>query len=165
MRSFKYLNVFITIIYFITLITSTGCTVSSEKNNHISAQVLRVIDGDTFIARVYGRTERIRLLLIDTPETVHPTKPVEPFGKEASNFTKKILENQTVSLELDVQERDQYRRILAYVYLKDGTMLNEQLLKNGLAKVVVFPPNVKYVDPFRRIQKEAQHEQIGMWKK
>ncbi|OEF98899.1 hypothetical protein BHF71_02940 [Vulcanibacillus modesticaldus] len=136
-----------------------------EKENLLEAKVIRVVDGDTFIAEIEGNKEKIRLLLIDTPETVHPKKPVQPFGPEASAFAKEKLENKIVRLELDVQERDKYGRILAYVYLNDGKMLNELLLAKGLARVVVYPPNVKYVEKFREIQKRAQEEKVGIWSK
>lgn len=93
------------------------------------------------------------MLLIDTPETVHPTKPVQPFGVEASNFTKEKLTGKDVQLEMDVGERDKYGRVLAYVYI-DNTMINEQLLEKGLARVAyVNEPNTKYVDEFYEIQK------------
>lgn len=109
-----------------------------------------------------GKEERVRLVLVDTPETKHPTKPVQPFGPEASAFTKEMLTGKNVQVELDVQERDQYGRILAYVYI-DGKMFNELLLEKGLARVAVFPPNTRYVDEFYAIQKKAQEAKLGIW--
>jgi len=128
----------------------------------IPAHVVRVVDGDTFEAIIDGREETVRLILVDTPETVHPSKPVEPFGPEASQYAKETLEGKDVRLELDVSERDQYGRVLAYVWIGDR-MFNEMLLEKGLARVAVFPPDVKYVDRFREIEKEAKRKGIGIW--
>ncbi|WP_405054376.1 thermonuclease family protein [Tepidibacillus marianensis] len=152
------------IIVIVILFTMVGCQVATQAPQLIEVKVIRVVDGDTFVAKVDGKEEKIRLLLVDTPETVHPTKPVQPFGPEASKFTKEMLASQTVGLEFDVQERDKYGRLLAYVYLSDGTMLNELLLEKGLAQVVVFQPNVKYVDRFREIQKQAKEKKLGIWR-
>lgn len=124
---------------------------------------MNVVDGDTMdIQFENGKEERVRLVLVDTPETKHPTKPVQPFGPEASAFTKEMLAGKNVQVELDVQERDQYGRILAYVYI-DGKMFNELLLEKGLARVAVFPPNTRYVDEFYAIQKKAQEAKLGIW--
>lgn len=103
-----------------------------DLSDKIEVTVSRVIDGDTFIADVNGTEERIRLILIDTPETVHPTKAVQPYGKEASAFSKKTLENQSVYLEYDQEKRDKYDRLLAYVFLKDGTSFNKILLEPAM---------------------------------
>ena len=131
-------------------------------DNTIPATVVRVVDGDTLKATVDGKEETVRLILVDTPETVHPSKPVQPFGPEASDFAKETLEGKEVELELDVSERDQYGRILAYVWIGDK-MFNEMLLEKGLARVSVFPPDVKYVDRFREIESKARQKGIGIW--
>jgi len=128
----------------------------------ISTTVLRVVDGDTIQVEINGKKEKVRMLLIDTPETVHPNKPVEAWGLEASEYTKKTLTGKKVELEFDVQERDQYGRLLAYVWL-DGRLYNQKLLEQGLAQVVVYPPNVKYVDQFRDIEKQAKKNKVGIW--
>lgn len=119
-----------------------------------------VIDGDTFILE---NGERVRLIGVDAPETVHPQKPVEYFGKEASDYAKRMLEGKKVRLELDVQERDRYGRLLAYVYLEDGTFFNAELVRQGFAQVATYPPNVKYVELFIKMQKEARENKRGMW--
>lgn len=129
----------------------------------LEAQVLSVTDGDTFRAKLPdGTEERIRLLLIDTPETKHASKPVQPFGPEASVFAENMLLGNQVHLEFDVAERDQYGRLLAYVYI-GYEMLNERLLEEGLARVSVFQPNVKYVERFRHIQQTAREQRLGVW--
>ena len=100
---------------------------------------------------------------VDTPESVHPDKTKNnEFGVIASNFSKGYLENKEVSLELDVQERDKYGRILAYVYL-DGVMYNKTLLQEGMAKVSTYPPNVRYVDDFKALEKAAREANKGLW--
>ncbi|MRX72270.1 nuclease [Bacillus lacus] len=130
---------------------------------HIPAEVVRVVDGDTVQVSINGRKETVRLLLIDTPETVHPSKPVEPFGPEASSFAKKHLEGKSIGLELDASERDKYGRLLAYVHV-EGKMFNEMILEEGLARVAyVFAPNTRHVDRFYEIQKAAQKREAGLW--
>lgn len=139
---------------------------SWTKENHVKgirAVVKRVVDGDTFVARLEnGKEERVRMILVDTPETKHPRLGVQPFGPEASAFTKAKLTGQTVKLEFDVQERDKYGRLLAYVWLHNQNY-NKLLIEKGLARVAVFPPNTKYVDEFRAAQAVAQKEKKGIW--
>ncbi|MFD0770271.1 excalibur calcium-binding domain-containing protein [Bacillus sp. CGMCC 1.60114] len=136
--------------------------VKLKKPNVMTATVQSVTDGDTFKALVNGKEETVRLTLVDTPETVHPSKPVQPFGKEASDFTKEQLTGQTVGLELDAQERDQYGRLLAYVWLGDK-LYNAILVDKGLARVEVFPSNTKYIDQFRTIQDHARQTKANIW--
>lgn len=141
-------------------ITQNNAELASLSMNAktIEAKVTAVTDGDTFTVKLDGKFEKVRLILIDTPEI----KPVQPFGPEASAFTTKLLMDNTVRLEFDVSERDQYGRILAYAYV-DDKMVNELLLEKGLARVAVFQPNVKNVDQFRSIQKKAQAAKLGIW--
>lgn len=122
--------------------------------------VARVIDGDT-IELEDGR--KVRLIGVDTPETVHPQKEVEYYGKEASDFTRSMLEGKKVYLEYDVQLTDKYGRTLAYVWLEDGTLFNELLLLEGFAQVATFPPNIKYVERFLGAQKHARENCKGLW--
>lgn len=127
------------------------------------AAIERVIDGDTV---VLTDGTRVRLIGIDTPETVHPSKPVECFGREASEFMTDLLPPDTdVRLAYDVERADRYDRTLAYVYrLDDGLFVNADLLKQGYAQISTFPPNVAHVDEFRVLQTEARDEQRGLWK-
>ncbi len=137
----------------------TGGNISSKYY-----EVLKVVDGDTIQIDYNGTKERVRLIGIDTPESVHPdeNKNTEN-GKKASEYTKKILTGKKIRLELDVQERDKYGRILAYVYL-DDEMVNKKLLADGYAQVATYPPNVKYAEEFLSIQEKAQKAQKGLWK-
>lgn len=124
--------------------------------------VVRVVDGDTIEVMFQGKKEDVRLIGVDTPETVHPSKPVQPYGPEASAFTKSYLTGKQVGLEFDVEQRDKYGRLLAYVWI-DNQMFNRVLVKEGYAQVATFPPNVKYVDDFKELQKEAREAKRGLW--
>lgn len=148
-----------------TLAFAAGCASAGAGVNDASCfPVSRVVDGDTFqIDAGGGRKETVRLIGVDTPETVKPGSPVEPYGTEASDFAKKLLTGQTVCLERDVEERDRYGRLLAYAYLKDGTFVNELLLAEGYAQVLTVPPNVKYADHFQKVQREAREAKRGLW--
>jgi endonuclease YncB( thermonuclease family) len=128
----------------------------------VEAQVTRVVDGDTIHVLIDGAEYRLRYIGIDTPETKHPTLGVEPFGPEASQANSELVEGKTVWLEKDVSETDRYGRLLRYVYV-DDLMVNEELLRRGLARVATFPPDVKYVDRFLEIQRAAQEGSLGMW--
>jgi micrococcal nuclease len=108
--------------------------------------------------------DRVRLIGVDTPETVHPEKPVEYFGEEASAFTKKMVEGKKVLLKYDFQRRDKYGRLLAYVYLEDGTLLNAEIIKQGYGFAYTKYP-FKYLDNFRRYEKEARENRRGLWAK
>ena len=134
-----------------------------ERPSKPSTQlVTRVVDGDTIEVRLKGRIEDVRLIGIDTPETVHPTVGVECFGPAASDFSKSRLEGEQVRLEYDVERRDRYGRLLAYVWL-DGVMFNKTLVAQGFASVSTYPPNVRYVDRFLDAQREARSHNRGLW--
>ncbi|MBT2605733.1 thermonuclease family protein [Bacillus sp. ISL-53] len=186
----SYLNVFL--LTALCLITLSGCQAASdnlvnqskqedslsnegirssadssneEKGKTFTAEIIKVIDGDTVkIKMANGNQETVRLLLIDTPETVHPSKPVQPFGPEASKFAKQLMPaGSKVEVETGIGERDKYGRLLAYFYV-DGKMVNKLLLEKGLARVAyVYAPNTKYLDELENIQKQAQQDEIGIW--
>lgn len=122
--------------------------------------VKTVIDGDTI---ELSNGEKVRYIGVDTPEFESSQKKAEKFAEEAYQANRKMVENRKVKLEFDVEQRDQYGRLLAYVYTEDGIMVNEWLVANGYAKTVVFPPNVRYVDRFKHLEKEAQKQKIGLW--
>lgn len=148
---------------FLILLLSWGSlsTASAQAPPNSEAVVVaRVIDGDTI--QLQDGT-RVRLIGVDTPETVHPSRPVEEYGKEASAFTRRMLEGARVYLEYDVERFDRYGRTLAYVWLPDGTLFNELLLFEGYAQVSTFPPNVKYVERFLAAQRQAREAGSGLW--
>jgi len=134
---------------------------AGQTDRNATVEVTRVVDGDTIdiSPSVEGRS-RVRLIGMDTPEVHFGT---QPYGPEASAFAKREVEGEEVGLELDVQKIDPYGRLLAYVYLPDGEMFNETLLKERYAQVATFPPNVKYVDRFLKDQREARKANRGLW--
>jgi micrococcal nuclease len=127
--------------------------------------VERVVDGDTIeVNPAVGGTQDVRLLGVDTPETVDPNEPVEPYGPEASAFTKQQLEGESVTLIFDQEKTDQYGRALAYVRISgQGETFNETLLRQGYAQLYVVPPNDRYEVTFSRAQDQARLERQGIW--
>ncbi|MBN1574511.1 MAG: thermonuclease family protein, partial [Deltaproteobacteria bacterium] len=121
----------------------------------------RVIDGDTI---VLDGGERVRLIGVDTPETVHPTKPVQKFGVEASDFTKWLVEGKRVTLEYDQDRKDKYGRTLAYVYLENGTMVNAEIIRRGYGFAYTKYP-FKYMEEFRQYERDARETGRGLWAK
>jgi micrococcal nuclease len=120
------------------------------------ASVLRVVDGDTIIVMVRGEEYSVRCIGVDAPETVHPDWPMEPFGLEAAAFNKMLVEGESVRLEWDVSQADQFGRLLRYVRLGDGRMVNAVLLQGGYARATEFPPDVRYGAEFERLEREAK---------
>ena len=108
-------------------------------------RVVRVIDGDTIeVCCLNGRPEKVRYIGVNTPETNHPAKDVEEYGREAKEANRTLVQGKTVRLEFDVDPRDRYGRLLAYVHLEDGTFVNARLVEQGFAQVMTVPPNVKH---------------------
>ena len=144
-----------------------------DDSGFIVGTVTRVVDGDTAVINVNGEDRRVRLLGVDTPETVHPNKPVQFYGKEASEFTKRELTNKRVWLEYDKSPQDRYSRHLAYVWtakpkaVNDETMrrdmFNARLLLGGYAKVMMIKPNTRYVKEFTQFEGEAKGSRLGVW--
>ena len=128
----------------------------------VHAEVTRVIDGDTIEVNIEGHLYKVRYIGIDTPETVHPAKPVEYFGKEASEKNRELVEGKTVRLEKDVSETDKYGRLLRYVWV-DDVMANAELVRLGYAQVSTYPPDVKYQALFLQLQREAEEAGLGLW--
>ncbi len=124
-----------------------------------SPVVTRVVDGDTIIVSGVGS---VRLIGVDTPETVDPRKPVQFFGAEASAYTRTTAQGKQVRLEYDTQRTDKYGRTLAYVYLPDGVLLNAEIIRQGYGHAyTVFP--FRYLEQFRQYEREAREAQRGLW--
>lgn len=179
------------IIYYDDFDLDVACGLKSPKNdgysgkdsfsketlaNFTQAKITSVTDGDTVTAQAGSKSYKVRLIGVDTPETVHPSIPVSFYGKEASNFTKENLTGRYVYLEKDVSETDKYYRSLRYVWLKlpenlaypsfedvRDKMFNGILLRDGYATLATFPPDVKYLDHFRKIAKTASLKEIGLY--
>ena len=130
-----------------------------------SARVTRVVDGDTIVVDLGDRSEKIRLLGIDTPETKSPTKPMQCFGKEASARTADLLAPGTVvRLERDIEERDIYDRMLAYVYrASDDLFVNLDLVQGGFASLLTYQPNVAHVAELTAGVDDARSRGAGLW--
>lgn len=126
--------------------------------------VVSVSDGDTITVKIAGKAEIVRLIGIDTPETKDPRKPVQCFGKAASAEAKKLLDGKAVRLEGDPtnSNRDKYRRLLRYVYLEDGTLVNHYMIKNGYAFAYTLFPFTK-LEEFRAAEREAREANRGLW--
>lgn len=129
------------------------------SKNRVEYRVLRVIDGDTIEVEKLGK---VRYIGVNTPETKHPSRGPEPFGREAYEANKRLVENKTVKLELDAGERDKYGRILAYVYV-GNVFVNAWLVENGYAQAMTGPPNVRYADLFVKLERKARESGNGLW--
>jgi micrococcal nuclease len=127
------------------------------------ATVTRVVDGDTAHVRLRGRDVTVRFIGVDTPETVAPGQPIECFGPEASHFTTRRLTGQRIRLEFDVDRIDPFGRTLAYLWLPDGSLFNETLVRRGFATVATYPPDTRYVERLDASQRVAKAAGRGLW--
>lgn len=138
-----------------------------------TVRVQRVVDGDTL--KLDGG-ERVRLLGIDTPEMHESGKllrdaarsgqdagTIQKLGRRAYEYVRPLIEGKNVRLEFDIQTRDKYGRLLAYVYLEDGRFLNKMIIENGYASPLTIPPNIKHADEFRVLYKTAREQHLGLW--
>ncbi len=152
-----------------------------KENAIYKAKIKRVVDGDTAIIAFMTddgtpyKDERIRFIGVNTPETVDPNRPVQYYGKEASDFTKKELKDKTVWIQMDMGVRDRYDRLLGYIWLKEpkdpdsekevrAKMFNARLLLEGYAQTMTIQPNVRYSEMFIKFQREAREAEKGLWK-
>lgn len=151
---------------------------NKQETNFVKATITSVSDGDTVTAQVGSQSYKVRMIGVDTPETVHPSKPVSFYGKEASDFSKAMLNGREVYLEKDVSETDRYQRALRYIWLRlpsnpsnpsfedvRDKMFNGILLRDGYGALATFPPDVKYLDHFRKIAKSASENELGLYNK
>ncbi|QQT21019.1 thermonuclease NucI [Staphylococcus pasteuri] len=136
---------------------------STDLKGKEKVHVERVVDGDTFVAKQGNKSIKVRLIGVDTPETVKPNTPVQPYGKEASNYSKKTLSDKDVYLEYDKEKNDRYGRTLAYVWLDKDHMFNKELVDKGLAREKYFAPNGKYRDMFIKAQNEVKKKKVNLW--
>ena len=140
---------------------SSGAVIQSAAEMR---RVLRVIDGDTI---VLSPNEKVRLIGVDTPETVHPKKVVECFGKDAKEFTRAAVEGKRVRVVLDEanalrKHKDRYGRTLGYLYTEDGMLLNAELIRHGYAHAYTRFP-FRYIVEFREMERQARREAAGLW--
>ncbi len=125
-----------------------------------TAVVKSVVDGDT-IKLTDGRT--LRYIGVDTPETVDPRREVGCYGREASNYNKLLTTGKTVYLERDVSDTDRYGRLLRYVYLQSGEMVNEMLVREGYALASAYPPDIAHQETLEDLERQAREKKINLW--
>lgn len=144
-----------------------GATIETGPEPAVGGRgrVEKVVDGDTLDVALAGGTERVRLLGIDTPESVKPDTPVQCFAKEASTRLRALLPDGTpVRLVRDVEERDRFGRLLAYLYRQpDGLFVNLDLVRGGYAQVLTFPPNLTHAPELERAGRDARRASRGLW--
>jgi len=144
--------------WLVAALVALLCPAAAAAQRRLDCTVGHVVDGDAFWARC-PEDVKVRLLLIDAPE-----RDQFPFGRQAKAAIEKLLERGgRVSLELDVQKTDRYGRTLAYGFLADGRMVNEEMARAGYATTLVYPPNVRYVERIRRAVAEARAARRGLW--
>jgi micrococcal nuclease len=166
-------------IFFIVLLFPALTAASPTSRDRGTDTVVHIVDGDTLTIQHNGRAEKIRLIGIDAPESSINNKTkkdaargngdidtITKMGKEATHFVRKIVKpGDPIIIEFDKQTRDKYGRLLGYVYLSNGRMLNEEIVKAGYANLLTYPPNVKYQDRFLKAYREARENSRGLWAK
>jgi micrococcal nuclease len=172
-------KILLLIVFFIWIFTFVALDDYGQKQDKVqqssvknqvsvreAAKVLRVVDGDTIRVLVQGKEDTVRLIGIDAPETIDPKKSAQCFGKEASEKAKEVLENKTIILESDSTQgdRDEYGRLLRYIFLEDGTNFDKFILREGYAYEYTFKNNpYKYQSEFIQAEKKAKEENKGLW--
>lgn len=145
------------------MVDSTGASIAIinpalEKMQKVTVD--HTIDGDTF---VLNSGEKVRMIGIDTPEVTGPYTQAEFYGEQASAYVKVVLTGATVYLDKDVSDRDQYGRLLRYVYLEDGTFFNLLLIEEGYAEAIQWAPDLEYTEVFEAAEDKAQESKTGLW--
>ena len=146
----------------VPLIVVLALVVPAVAQSALEGAVVRIVDGDTIHVQLADRLEKVRYIGVNTPEVHHPLKGEEPGGRAAAAVNRDLVSGRHVRLELDVQSRDRYGRLLAYVWV-DGTMVNAELVRRGFAQVMTVPPNVRHQSLFLKLQREAREAGRGLW--
>ena len=144
----------------IIVLLACGLVSPAADADSLRVKVHWVDDGDTIVV---AGGERVRYLGINTPEVAHKDKPGEPFGEEAKAFNKKLVQGRWVNLELAEQQRDRYGRLLAFVFLEDGTSVNGELIRQGYAHLLRRESKLPYWKRLLELQRQALKEKKGMW--
>lgn len=155
--------------------SNTQSAAPGKQVSYDNILATRVVDGDTLKLE---NGQRVRLIGVDTPEVYESVKlyrdaqrsgqdiaTIKALGKRSSKFTKELVQGKAVRLEFDVEKKDKYGRLLAYVYLLDGTFVNAEIIKQGYASMLTYPPNVKHVELFEKLYQEARDNHRGLWSK
>jgi micrococcal nuclease len=148
------------------LLIQPGCGSGGDggpaPRSSVQARVVRVVDGDTIVARVDGSDEYVRYIGVDTPETVKPDTPVQCFGPRASDENHRLVQGRTVRLVFDREVRDDYGRLLAYVYA-GSRFVNAELVRGGYARTLAIEPNTSHAARFHRLAARAARDGRGLW--
>jgi micrococcal nuclease len=154
-----------TIAVACVLLVMCGCAQQHASKPEGAATVERIVDGDTLVADLGGTSEKVRLIGVDTPESVKPNTPVQCFAKEASAHLAQLLPvGSAIRLERDVEARDRYDRLLAYVYRADDDLfVNLELAEEGYANPLTIPPNVAHANDFVAAAGRARESAKGLW--
>jgi micrococcal nuclease len=142
--------------------SSDGGAGPGPSEHSVRAKVVRVVDGDTIVASVDGEDEYVRYIGVDTPETVKPDTPVQCFGPNASDENHRLVEGRTVRLVFDREARDDYGRLLAYVYT-GGRFVNGELVRGGFARTLEIAPNTSHAAEFQQLATRAARAGKGLW--
>jgi micrococcal nuclease len=150
------------ILSALVVVSALATAVRSQDAPPVTSKVARVVDGDTVVLTIDGKATTVRLIGVDTPETVHPSKPVERFGKEASRFTRDLLTGKSVAVERERgSTRDRYGRELAYLRL-DGLDVNREIIRCGYGFAYVKYPFAR-MESYRAAEREAREQGRGLW--
>jgi micrococcal nuclease len=157
------------IVLLVVVVAVLAGRLSSSRDDSapggVDGTVTRVVDGDTVHVDLDGTDETVRYIGVDTPESVKPGTPVQCFAKRASAENATLIDGEDVRLRFDVERRDRYGRLLAYVYrARDGAFVNAALVRDGYARTLTIPPNVRYADRFTKLQREAREARRGLWR-
>jgi micrococcal nuclease len=145
-------------------VVRSGGEDADGPNSTSEAAVVRVVDGDTIAVRLGGRDERVRYIGVDTPESVKPDTPVQCFAHAAADENARLVAGERVRLVRDVEARDRFGRLLAYVYrVRDGRFVNAELVRRGYARTLTIPPNVRFADRFAGLARAARVAGRGLW--
>ncbi|WP_306489276.1 thermonuclease family protein [Anaerococcus octavius] len=164
------------IIIILTAVLANNNFFAKVDPNYQTGKVIRVVDGDTAVIRMKNENQKVRFIGMDTPE-YNPIRNIsDPWGKEASEFTKNLLENKIVYLEKDVSETDKYNRLLRYIWLEppqdlgnptygeiENLMINGILVRDGYARAKTYKPDTKYQYELKKIEKSAKNKKLAIW--
>ena len=151
------------LLLVLALLSAVAVT-SAEPAAFVDGTVVRVVDGDTIHVRIGARVERVRYIGVNAPELHHPRRGEEPGGREAARVNGDLVLGRRVRLETDVQSRDRYGRLLAYVWVGD-LMVNAELVRLGYAQVMTVPPNVRHQALLLKLQRDAREAGRGLWRR
>jgi micrococcal nuclease len=161
----RLLTILLTVAVLCTLLTTRGPFARHPTDqSSVVGRVVKVVDGDTIDVRLGDTTERVRYIGVDTPETKDPRKPVQCFGQRASDFNTRLVDGADVRLVRDVEQRDRYGRLLAYVYrARDDLFVNAELARLGYARPLTIAPDVRYANRFTALADGARERGRGLW--